>query len=37
MGCLKWSLFLLPVQNLWSSKREDTGRRPAPVGNSIYK
>jgi len=31
MGFVKWSLFLLPVQNLYSSNREDTGRSPAPV------
>jgi len=34
MGCLKWYLFLIAVQNLWSSNREDTGRSPAPVGDA---
>ena len=32
MGYIKWSLFLLAVQNLQSSNREDTGRSPAPDG-----
>ena len=34
MSCLKWYLFLLAVQNLWSSNRDDTGRSPAPVGSN---
>ena len=37
MGYVKWSLFLLAIQNLWSSKREDTGRSPAPVVEDIDK
>ena len=32
MGFVEWSFFLLAIQNLWSSKREDTGRSPAPGG-----
>jgi len=37
MGFVKWYLFLLAVQNLWSSNREDTGQSPAPVGILILE
>ncbi len=37
MSYTKWSLFLLQVQNTYSSNREDTGRIPAPVAISFTK